>query len=496
MSYHGDIALESTIDIKFTSRRFSSGAPFTLAGTPAIAAYVGNSTTEITAGITLTVDFDTRTGLNNVRVAATAANGYTAGTNVQLVITAGTVDSVSVVGEVVGSFSIENRSGLRPTVSGRTLDVSSTGEAGLDWANIGSPTTAQNLSATNIDVDQVVASVSGAVASVTAAVTVGTINANVITAASMAADAGTEIAAAVWNEDATGHQTQGTFGQAIGDPGADSDTIWAIVNAIGSTGTGLTAIPWNASWDAEVQSEVEDAIVVHRLDELLNADSDIDGVAPPTVGSVFHELMSKTAGSFTFDQTTDSNEAIRDRGDAAWITATGFSTHSAADIWAVATRALTVLDEDSTTLDLDATIRAAIGLAAANLDTQLSTIDDFLDTEITAIKGKTDQLTFTVANQVDATAVTVSTGAIGTGDISSAALNEIADAVLDRNMTTGTDSGSPTVRTVRQALRASRNRVNIAAGTATIYKEDDTTASWTATITTTAGNPISQVDPA
>lgn len=56
---------------------------------------------------------------------------------------------------------------LRPTTSGRTLDVSAGGEAGLDWANIGSPTTAQDLSATNIDVDQVVASVSGAVGSVT-----------------------------------------------------------------------------------------------------------------------------------------------------------------------------------------------------------------------------------------------------------------------------------------------------------------------------------------
>ena len=54
-----------------------------------------------------------------------------------------------------------------PTVSGRSLDVSTGGEAGIDWANIGSPTTAQNLSATNIDVDQIVASVSGAVGSVT-----------------------------------------------------------------------------------------------------------------------------------------------------------------------------------------------------------------------------------------------------------------------------------------------------------------------------------------
>jgi hypothetical protein len=48
---------------------------------------------------------------------------------------------------------------LQPTTAGRTLDVSAGGEAGLDWANIGSPTTAVNLSATNIDVDQVVASV-------------------------------------------------------------------------------------------------------------------------------------------------------------------------------------------------------------------------------------------------------------------------------------------------------------------------------------------------
>lgn len=109
MSYRGDIRLGDTIDIKFTTRRFTTGAPFTLAGSPAVAAYVGNSTTEITAGITLSVDFDSRTGLNNVRVVATSGNGYATGTNVDLVITAGTVDSVSVVGEVVGSFSIENR---------------------------------------------------------------------------------------------------------------------------------------------------------------------------------------------------------------------------------------------------------------------------------------------------------------------------------------------------------------------------------------------------
>jgi hypothetical protein len=43
-------------------------------------------------------------------------------------------------------------------------------------------------------------------------------------------------------------------------------------------------------------------------------------------------------------------------------------------VWATAARSLTVLDEDTTTLDLDATIRAAVGLATANLDTQLDAL--------------------------------------------------------------------------------------------------------------------------
>lgn len=72
----------------------------------------------------------------------------------------------------------------------------------------------------------------------------------------------------------------------------------------------------------------------------------------------------------------------------------------------------------------------------------------------------------------------------------------IADAVLDRDMSVGTDSGSSLVRTVRQALRVNRNKIAIAAGTMTVYKEDDVTASFTSAVTTTAGNPISTIDPA
>lgn len=150
--FHGDIRLGDTIDIKFTTRQIS-GAPFTLAGTPVISAYPANSTTQLTAGITLTVDFDSVTGLNNVRVVASSGNGYLTATNYVLVITTGTVNSVSVVGECIGSFSIENRSAVMPTTAARTLDVSATGEAGVDWANVGSPTTAVALTATTVLLD-------------------------------------------------------------------------------------------------------------------------------------------------------------------------------------------------------------------------------------------------------------------------------------------------------------------------------------------------------
>lgn len=151
--YSGDIRLGDTIDVKFTTRSFSTGAPTTLAGSPVISAYIGNDTTQITAGITLSVDFDSVTGLHNVRVVATSGNGFTTATNVTLVITTGTVGGVSVVGEVIGSFSIECRSALMPTTPA-TLDVTATGAAGVDWGNVENKTTTNALTATTIAVTQ------------------------------------------------------------------------------------------------------------------------------------------------------------------------------------------------------------------------------------------------------------------------------------------------------------------------------------------------------
>ena len=116
------------------------------------------------------------------------------------------------------------------------------------------------------------------------------------------------------------------------------------------------------------------------------------------------------------------------------------------------------------------------------------------DFTLKKLSGTDRAITWSINDMVAGALVsaTVPAAGIGASSISAAGLNAIADAVLDRNMATGTDSGTDTtvVRTPRQALRVLRNKTTIAAGTATVTKEDDSTTSWTAGVTTAAGNPI------
>lgn len=97
------VPLGDTYEFKFTTRT-TTGAPTTLAGTPVISVYEENNLVQITAGITLTVDYDSVTGMNHVAVVATTGNGYEIGKYYNAVITTGTVGGTSVVGEVVGHF--------------------------------------------------------------------------------------------------------------------------------------------------------------------------------------------------------------------------------------------------------------------------------------------------------------------------------------------------------------------------------------------------------
>lgn len=133
----GEFDLSSIVYFKFTTRG-TTGAPATLAGTPALSVYKTNSTTESTAGVTLTVDFDSRTGFNHVAI-DTSADGtfYATATDFAVVITTGTVGGTSVVGEVVGHFTIRNRAGLKPTTAGRTLVVDASGLADANVVKLG-----------------------------------------------------------------------------------------------------------------------------------------------------------------------------------------------------------------------------------------------------------------------------------------------------------------------------------------------------------------------
>jgi hypothetical protein len=109
----GDFAVGATVDGYVTTR--FGGVPTTLAGTPAVSVYKDNGTTESTAGVTLTTDFDGRTGLNQVRIDTSAdATFYASGSSFAIVLTAGTVGGQSVVGCVIEEFSLLGRS-LTPT---------------------------------------------------------------------------------------------------------------------------------------------------------------------------------------------------------------------------------------------------------------------------------------------------------------------------------------------------------------------------------------------
>lgn len=122
----GDRATGSAIVFDFNTHK-ADGTPITLAGPPAISVYK-NSTTESTAGVTLSVDYDSRTGMHHVAI-DTSADGtfYATGNDFSVVITTGTVDSISVVGTVVANFSLgkANVSNMSNTaLTGRDIGAS------------------------------------------------------------------------------------------------------------------------------------------------------------------------------------------------------------------------------------------------------------------------------------------------------------------------------------------------------------------------------------
>lgn len=241
-----------------------------------------------------------------------------------------------------------------------------------------------------------------------------------ITSGALATSAVDEIVDGVWNEPTADHVTDGTTGEVLnnlpddgaltslgGTPEEIADAVWeeAIADHEGTVGSTAEALA-DAGGSGASAADIADAV----WDEATSGHT-TSGTFGEQAKTDVDAILAKTA-QITFTSANKVDATIQAAGDFAqgaadkvWSTAartlTSFGT-LAADVWAVATRVLTagtniVLAKGAGVTgfnDLDAAgVRSAVGLASANLDTQLSAIDDFLDTEIAAIKAVTDQFT-------------------------------------------------------------------------------------------------------
>lgn len=222
----------------------------------------------------------------------------------------------------------------------------------------------------------------------------------------------------------TGSGTAQTAGDIIGDtndiqtrlPAAlVSGRIDASVGAMASGVLTATAIAADAITDAKVASDVTIASVTGAVGSVTgNVGGNVTGSVGSVVGNVGGNVVGSVA-SVTAGVTLAASavQAIWDALTSALTTVGSIGKLLVDNINATISSRLA---SASYTAPLDAAgTRTAIGLASANLDTQLDalptnaelatalgTADDAVLAQIALVKAKTDSLTFTVAGQVDA----------------------------------------------------------------------------------------------
>lgn len=208
----------------------------------------------------------------------------------------------------------------------------------------------------------------------------------------------------------------------------DSNVLdWKSATAPAMTGDAFARLgtPAGASVSADVAAVKTDTAAIKLKTDNLPA-------APASTTNITSAagIAVSSIGANVITASSINAAALNGKGD--WnVGKTGYalSTAGIQAIWDALTSALTtvgsigklLVDNINTTISsrlasasytapLDAAgTRTAVGLASANLDTQLGTIDDFLDTEIAAIKAKTDNLP---SDPADASDIASSFGAV------------------------------------------------------------------------------------
>lgn len=167
------------------------------------------------------------------------------------------------------------------------------------------------------------------------------------------------------------------------------DTVDTVVDAIlvdtaeiGAAGAGLTAVPWNAAWDAEVQSEVNDGLVAFFTSSAALVDAVWDeAIAGHAVSGSTGEALS--AAGAAGDPWITALPGSYTAGQAGYIVGTNLDA-------TVSSRATqTSVDTVDTVVDAILVDTAEIGAAGAGLTalasaTNLATVAAYLDTEMAA----------------------------------------------------------------------------------------------------------------
>jgi hypothetical protein len=314
MAYLGDYAEDyATLNFKFHTHK-ADGTPAALTS-GAVSVYKGSATdSEVTTGVTLAANFDGVTGLNNVLIDLSSAAFYAVGFDYSVVITTGTVDSISVIGAVISTFSIMNRS--------KDVNVTTIAANAITATAIA----ADAITDAKVASDVTIASVTGAV---------GSIASGGIASTSFAANAITNAAVA--------------------------DDVDVNVKTITANAITATAINDNAITDAKVASDVTIASVTGAVGSVAGNVVGSVGSVSGAVGSVASGGIASTsfaAGAIT--AAAIANAAIDNATLAADIGSTAYATN----IIALAVRK--VLDE----LNLDHLAKTAT--AAADMTTEVA----------------------------------------------------------------------------------------------------------------------------
>jgi hypothetical protein len=181
-------------------------------------------------------------------------------------------------------------------------------------------------------------------------------------------------------------------------------------DAAGAEWCDLTVNLQTAAQTLDEMDTILDAILVDTgttlQAELDGIQADTEDIQSRLPAALVSGRMDSSVGAMAANTLTASALAT----DAVTEIQSGLSTHSAADVWSVATRVLTANTNlnDPTAAAVATAVRSELATELARIDAAISsrlasasyTAPD--NTSITAIKAKTDSLTFTVAGQVDA----------------------------------------------------------------------------------------------